>query len=171
MKSRCLYLFIATFCLAHSSCVSVNKFYIVRHAEKEGGNNPHLTADGDKRARVLCDTLRNKNIGFIFTTDSNRTIETARPTATLLGLTISRYANDTLPQFVQRLKGITRNTLVVGHTSTVLRMLDALGLTHTLATITEGDFDNLYIVSRTKYYDGSVRYSITESHYGAFTPP
>ena len=114
-----------------TGCSSIN-IYIVRHAEKQTGNNPHLTAAGQQRALALCDTMRSKSIGFIFSTDSNRTQETARPTANFLHLAVTRYSFDTLPRFVTRLKKIwSDNVLVVTHSTTITDILRAFNVTRT----------------------------------------
>src|SRR5690349_23891760 len=72
------------------SFVSAEPFVIiVRHAEKAatGGNDPDLTELGNARANVLAQMVKDSGVTAIFTSELKRTIETAAPTAKLLGLT------------------------------------------------------------------------------------
>ena len=160
-------LLLSLFC----SC-STSNIYFVRHAEKESvADNPHLTAAGRSRAIALCDSMLNKNLAFVFSTDSNRTIETAQPTATRLRLNITRYSNNQLQTFEEILKNTGRSTLVVGHSNTLLPIIHAFGLTTSMNNISDSDFDNMFIVTRRKNWDGSLSYQLRETHYGVFTAP
>src|SRR5262245_1875677 len=72
--------------------------YIVRHAERAAGvNNPPLTVEGTARAEALKDLLLDKNIGFIYSTDSLRTRSTAAPLADALGLQVIIYQKGSSP--------------------------------------------------------------------------
>ena len=51
--------------------------YIVRHAEKQTGKDPLLTADGNARAGDLMRELKNKKIKRIYVTEYKRTQHTA----------------------------------------------------------------------------------------------
>ena len=70
-----------------SSCTSV-KYYVVRHAEKEvpsagtvmsTPNDPPLSAAGKVRAIELGEELKDKNILFIFSTNTIRTVRSGAP--------------------------------------------------------------------------------------------
>src|SRR5687768_14516556 len=52
-------------------------FYIVRHAEKDTGSNPAISAIGKQRAGDLYQALKNKKIGLIFVSQYRRTGMTA----------------------------------------------------------------------------------------------
>src|SRR5438105_137078 len=111
--------------LFFSSCGTNNKIYIVRHAERgiEPLNDPHITAAGKQRAETLKDILKDKQIGYIFSTQINRTIETATPLSKENNISIQFYKNDTLSNFLQMLTRLEKNILVVGHSNTILPML------------------------------------------------
>ncbi|HKR03728.1 MAG TPA: histidine phosphatase family protein [Bacteroidia bacterium] len=164
------YLFLFLITLFLYSC-SVSRIYVIRHAQKENtADNPHLTSDGQRRAIALCDTMLNKKISFVYSTDSNRTVETVRPTANRLGLQIKRYANDTLDKFVTHVKNISgKNILIVGHSTTVIQMLDLFGVTHSITHINDNDYDNLFVITRSKR-NGTVSYSLRETTYGDPSP-
>jgi 2,3-bisphosphoglycerate-dependent phosphoglycerate mutase len=134
--------------------VSCNSnIYIVRHAEKstEPKDNPHLTEAGRQRATDLKKLLSGKKVTAIYSTNTNRTKETATQLAESNQLSIQTYGNDTLPQLFKTIFQSKKNTLVVGHSNTVLKLLDAMQLKHKKATIADHEFDNLFIVKVKKY--------------------
>lgn len=154
--------------LFFTGCKSTNEIYIVRHAEKsaEPANDPHLTDEGKLRAVALKDLLNNKNIKVIFSTATNRTVETATPLSNSIHIPIQYYGNDTLPAFVLEVISLKKNALIVGHSNTVVFMISGLDLPHTVTTIPDNDYDNLFII-KTK---GGRAIKITETTYGAVSP-
>ena len=150
------------------SCKSTNEIYIVRHAEKstEPANDPHLTNEGKIRAIALKDLLKNKNIKAVFSTATNRTGETATPLSNSINIPIQYYGNDTLRAFVLNIISLKKNVLIVGHSNTVVFMISGLDLPHTITTIPDNDYDNLFII-KTK---GGKATKIIEATYGAVSP-
>jgi len=124
------------------------KIYFVRHAEKSLAvkNDPPLTPEGEKRALELEKVLKGKKIRHIYSTQTNRTISTAKPLAESLALPISYYAHDTMPKFLYRILESGENALVVGHSNTVLRMIEELELRPSKKEIPDFEYDNLYVV-------------------------
>jgi broad specificity phosphatase PhoE len=101
-------------------------YYIVRHAEKAApvpgsmmGNDVPLSAKGEQRAEELKNILHGKKIGYIFSTNFNRTRSTAKPLSDATGIPVQLYGSDTLPGFISMLKTLKKNTLVVGHSNTI----------------------------------------------------
>ncbi|GHB79258.1 SixA phosphatase family protein [Persicitalea jodogahamensis] len=128
---------------------SSHTIYLVRHAEKAftPANDPPLTAEGKSRAQALMDTLSDKNIEYIYSTNTARTRATAEPLATKLGLPILPYATDTLWEAAKHFRKLRGgNVLVVGHSNTLLPLLDQLPVTHQKKTIPDSDYDNLFVV-------------------------
>lgn len=115
------------------SC-SHTTYYIVRHAEKATAS-PNMSSDvpltdaGKARANKLRDLLKDKNIGFIFSTQTIRTTSTAKPLSELIGVPISIYnPRDTSAAFINQLKTIEKkNVLVVGHSNTVDDIVTSVG--------------------------------------------
>jgi phosphohistidine phosphatase SixA len=134
-------------------CGCTSTIYIVRHAEKSSDpkNDPHLTAQGEQRAEALKILLRNKKIQQIFSTNTNRTKETAMPISNLSNIPIQLYNNDTSLNFYKYIFLSKKNTLVIGHSNTVLKMLDSLNLQGKIKSIGDKEYDNLFIVKVKKY--------------------
>jgi broad specificity phosphatase PhoE len=129
------------------SC-STAKIYFVRHGEKSltVKVDPPLSAEGEQRALDLKNLLKNKKIKRIYSTNTLRTISTAKPLATFLSIPIGQYAQDTMPKFLYSLLESGENTLVVGHSNTVLKMVQELELVPSKKEIPDNEYDNLYVV-------------------------
>lgn len=159
---------IVIICTAFMLSCKTTTIYMVRHAEKatQPADNPHLTEDGKTRAIALREYLKDKNITQIHSTEFHRTRETAQPIADLLSLMIQPYKNDTTAKFLAKVQKHNGNSLVVGHSNTTISMLDDLHVTHTITTIPDNDYDNLFII---KVKNGKAK-SVVESTYGAASP-
>lgn len=141
--------FLAASCLLVASSIAMaadaNIIYLTRHAEKEAvGSDPSLTAEGQVRAQNIADTLKRANISTIYSTDYNRTQQTAKPLSDLISVPVTSYDPSQLSAFAQQLKGLTGNTLVVGHSNTTPDLVALLGGQAT--PISETEFDRLYQV-------------------------
>jgi phosphohistidine phosphatase SixA len=170
IKIKTMKIFTLFFCilLANSCC---NKIYIVRHAEKstEPKNDPHLTAQGEQRAEALKILLQNNKIKQIFSTNTKRTKETAKPMSSFANIPIQLYNNDTTSNFYKHIFLSKKNTLVVGHSNTVLKMLDSLQLKRSKIAIGDNEYDNVFIVKMKKYCNAcknKFKASLVESKYG-----
>jgi broad specificity phosphatase PhoE len=145
--------------------------YIVRHAEKDSipVNDPVLTAAGQQRAVALADLLQDKNIAYIYSTNTTRTQSTAEPLSKRVGVPITTY-ND-VPGLISSLQfADRRNILIVGHSNTILDIFTRLGCTPSRNTIEDSDFDNLLIASKHRYFFITWT-TCSETTYGAATPP
>lgn len=131
--------------------------YLVRHAEKvtDGSamlvadpKDPPLTKDGRARSVQLADLLKDADIEAIWTTDYNRTRDTAAPLARRLGLELQFYDPSDLESFAETLKKTPKQTvLVVGHSNTTPQLAKALGEDSGTPIDEAGEYDRLYVVS------------------------
>lgn len=130
------------------SC-KVHHIYLVRHAEKAGAmqKDPPLTDAGTQRAGDLASLLSGKKIGEIYSTKTIRTMSTAQPLAAKLGREVQPYSPDTVLVLLNRLKNGKQNALVVGHSNTVLPMLEMLGVSHSKKEIPDWEYDNIFRVT------------------------
>lgn len=151
------------------SCSSA-KIFFVRHAEKSNVTkvDPPLTPDGEKRAVDLAKTLKGKKIKHIYSTQTTRTVSTAKPLSEALSIPIDLYAHDTMPKFLYRVLESGENALVVGHSNTVLKMIEELDLQPTKKEIAEAEYDNLFVVYlKRKNGQGGYKLQLKELKYGA----
>ena len=124
-------------------------FILVRHAETSGaGANPGLSVAGQARAETLKNMLAPLTLSAVYSTNYNRTMQTAQPVATAKGLPILQY-DPTDPEalidpaLVNFPKGIV---LIVGHSNTTPEFINAMTGTQDAPFIAEADYDNLFIV-------------------------
>ena len=96
--------------------------YLVRHSEKDISSNnysdPPLTQCGEQRSKSLSSFLRDVHLDAIYSTDYNRTKNTALPTAQSKGLKIKEYNPEKLKDFSRLLLENKQDALVVGHSNT-----------------------------------------------------
>lgn len=150
--------------LIPSSCITVNNngrdaantkteattFILVRHAEKsKEGKDPNLTREGQERAENLSRMLRDVSIDAIYSSNYQRTMETAKPTANNKNLPVQSYNPRELPTAMEEMlaahKGGT--ILVVGHSNSTPTFVNLLAGEEAAQAIDETEYDNLYFVS------------------------
>jgi broad specificity phosphatase PhoE len=153
-------LFIAAFSIFLYSCS--NTIYVVRHAEKETGidpatmktyGDPPLSFEGQERALKLKEILGSKDIKYIYSTNTLRTISTARPLKELyLNMPVQIYSNkpDSFNVFISKIKSVRKgNILIVGHSNTVDDIVNAItGRKDVPGDLKDSDYDNLFILKR-----------------------
>lgn len=115
--------FLACVCFLASCAISGSSapatIYLVRHAEKQAGEDPLLTAEGETRAARLGELMVRAKVSKIYSTETRRTEATAKPAADHLGLTINAYDASDLEGFATLLKETgSGRILVVGHSNT-----------------------------------------------------
>lgn len=139
--------------------------FLVRHAEKQGGDDPALTEGGAIRAEALSDLLRDANVAHIHSSDYRRTRDTAAPLADRLGLAVRLYDPRDLPGMAEGLLASEGTHLVVGHSNTTPQLTELLGGEGGTPIVEATEYDRLYLVRRAP--DGSI--STVLLRYGAPT--
>lgn len=154
-----------------------NTVYVVRHAEKaaygidaatmQKTTDVPLTPEGEERALQLKQILGSKNVKYIYSTNTLRTISTARPLKELyLGMPINIYSSkpDSMDVFISKIKSIKKgDVLIVGHSNTIDDIANKLaGKTVVPGDLKDNEFDNLYILKRK-----GKNYSFKNDKYGA----
>ena len=130
-------------------------YYIVRHAEKEPAASNMMSTDvslsekGKERAEALKEIMKDKKIGYVFSTNFIRTKSTVMPTATLFHLQIQNYGPSPDSSFIRKLKTLKRNTLIVGHSNTVDNIVNMLcGKKVMEGDLPESEYNKLLIVKK-----------------------
>jgi broad specificity phosphatase PhoE len=140
--------------VATAEAAAQQAVFVVRHGEKISDEDERLTEAGRARAARLSEMLKRSGITAVYSTDTERTLGTARPLADALGLKVAIYDTgktadgrvDAAP-FAERLRREAPKeiVLVVGHSNTVGPILAALGCAEEV-TIAGDEYDNLFVV-------------------------
>ena len=122
--------------------------YLARHAEKEsdGSRDPVLTQAGQRRSEQLANWLQDKGIEDIWSSDYKRTIGTANPLLSKLGLEVTIYDPRNLAGLAEQLKSNGQNSYVVGHSNTTPELARLL-CQCTIAEMDESEHDRLVVIS------------------------
>ena len=129
-------------------------YYLIRHAEKDQSDktnrDPHLTEAGLKRADNWANVFKDVKFDAVYSTNYNRTKETAAPTAKANNVEVSFYdpRNMNPKAFSKTTKGKT--VLIVGHSNTTPMFTNGLVGEKKYNQISEDNNSNLYIVTITK---------------------
>jgi phosphohistidine phosphatase SixA len=130
--------------------------FVVRHAEKESGDDPDLTAEGKLRAQRLAQVFRNVDASTLrlFASDYLRTRATLQPTADLKQVEIVQVptknidntaaAKDTAGRVLALPPGSV--SLICGHSFTILPVLRELGVSDTAGIDINTLYDHLLAV-------------------------
>lgn len=127
----------------------VSTFILVRHAEKDYGDNPNLIQSGLDRSERLRGMLENVSLDAVYSTYFKRCMQTADPVAAYHGLPIQEYSALELHALAARLKARHRGqtVLVVGHSNTTPELASILDRKNNYPRFSELDYENIYIVT------------------------
>lgn len=126
-------------------------YYFIRHAEKDRSDktnkDPNLIQKGLLRAAKWSFVLENVEFDAVYSTNYNRTKQTAQPTAEKKGLEVQIY--DPRQLFSEEFANITKGktVLVVGHSNTTPAFVNAVLGKKKYGSIDDNNNANLYIVT------------------------
>ncbi|GGH10354.1 phosphoglycerate mutase family protein [Mucilaginibacter phyllosphaerae] len=146
-------LFICFLISNFSALAQKTNIYIVRHAEKvvslPKADDPVLSEAGTKRAQALAKELKGQHIKAIYITKYKRTGLTARPLAYKAKILPRVYVDTALKVFAKTIIKNFRgdNVLIVGHSNTIMKLLEAFGADTPFAELDEEDYDMLFKVT------------------------
>jgi phosphohistidine phosphatase SixA len=134
---------------------AATKIFIVRHAEKETGNDPLLTPAGNKRAGDLMRVLQNEGIQKIYVSKTRRTQNTADSLRIQLKIDTVHYVADTLCDklisAIMEHSDFGKTILIVAHSNTIPQIIRKFGVTdYPYGDIPDNDFDNLFVITYKK---------------------
>lgn len=121
--------------------------YLVRHAEKDLGTDPDLTPEGRARAKALVALMTEADPALVYSTNYNRTRQTAAPAALALELPIIYYDPSDLEAFADKLKQDRQSALIVGHSNTTPQLVEALGGEPGTPIVEATEYDRLYVLN------------------------
>lgn len=126
------------------------KVWVVRHAEKLAidpkDRDPELSDEGKMRAEALAKLLKGQKIDSIFATNYKRTKLTGFPLADKVGISIKTYDPAQIKVLAKEWKkdAAGKNILIVGHSNTVLEIIEAFGGKRPVPELTDDDYDYVF---------------------------
>lgn len=126
------------------------KILLVRHAEKKktGGKDPQLTEKGSQRAEQLAKLLEGMSIDKIYSSNYQRTLETAEPLLKARNLGVELYNPRKLEEFKSNIIATDqgKTILIVGHSNTTPTLANLLAGADLLQQFDESDYNNLILL-------------------------
>ena len=133
------------------SCITdapgITTIYIVRHAEKDASDprnqDPELSVEGRERAEALAGKLKDIKLDAAFATKYKRTSQTAYYSAKNSNVEIQTYDAQDFRGIAEivKTKHSGHKLLIVGHSNTVLELLEAFGAQRPLTALSDDDYD------------------------------
>ena len=142
-----------------SSCnfkETTTTYYLIRHAEKDRtdktNRNPNLNKDGLKRAENWKNYFKDIDLDAVYSTNYNRTQQTATPTAKSKNLEILSY--DPRDMFNDEFQKNTSGkiTLIVGHSNTTPQFANKILKMDAYESMSDDDNASLYMISLKKSF-------------------
>jgi len=156
--TRILTMAICAALLAPATAHAQQMVIFVRHAERADGGaapnamtatpaDPLLSAAGQARAEKLATMLADSGIKAIFATEYRRTIDTGKPVAAKLGLTVQSVPGRETAALIAKLKADHSKdvVLLIGHSNTVPAAIKALG--GPAVTMRDDEYDAIYVLN------------------------
>ncbi|WP_298425721.1 phosphoglycerate mutase family protein [uncultured Kordia sp.] len=147
-------LFLVLNCFAQEAKDSeTSVYYLIRHAEKDRSDktnkNPNLTEKGQNRAHNWAKMFQHITFDAVYSTEYNRTQQTAAPTAKTNELKVITYHpyKINFEDFLKDTKGKT--VLIVGHSNTTPAFTNKLLGEEKFESIDDNNNGNVYIVTIT----------------------
>ena len=131
-----------------SAAESNSTFYLIRHAEKDLNikTDPPLTDEGHLRSQQWAEVFSQIDLDYVYSTDTERTRDTALPIAEQQDLKLMLYSPDDLNynKFAQTHRG--HSVLIVGHSNTSPAFANGLLRKEKYPELDESVYGMLYIV-------------------------
>lgn len=138
---------VAALLLASAAADAQKAVVVVRHGEKISREDERLSEAGKARGTRLAKLLGDSGIAAVYSTDTERTLGTARPLAEARRLPVTVYDEPAALAEKVRAEHGGDAVLVVGHSNTVPELLKAFGCAEPVS-IGADEYDNLFIVVR-----------------------
>ncbi len=131
--------------------VGISTYYLIRHAEKDrtdpDNKNPSLNQSGIARALKWGEVFRTVALDEIYSTDYNRTRETAETNAILKNKTVKLYKPFGIDVDSLKKETLNKKILIVGHSNTIPKLVNELIGEKKYDQIEDNVNSNLYIVN------------------------
>ena len=146
-----LFAFAFSLLSACSSNDNITTYYLIRHAEKDRtdktNRNPDLNENGLKRAENWAKHFKNIHLDAVYSTNYNRTQQTANPTAKSKNLEVLSYNPSKMYDSIFRINTEGKSVLVVGHSNTTPVFANKILGEKKYENMNDHDNASLYIVT------------------------
>ena len=138
-----------------SACTSqeTTTYYLIRHAEKDrtdkSNRKPNLNEKGLDRAKKWASYFKNIKLDAVYSTNYNRTQQTATPTATSKNLKILSYNPNQMYDSIFQQNTQGKKVLIVGHSNTTPVFANKILGEKKYEYMKDNDNSSLYIVTIT----------------------
>lgn len=125
----------------------ITTIFIVRHAEKDisdpKNQDPELSAEGRERAEALAGKLKQIKLDAVYATKYKRTGETAYSSAKNSNVEVQTYDAQDFRGIAElvKTKHKGQKVLIIGHSNTVLELLEAFGASRPIVSLSDDDYD------------------------------
>ena len=139
---------------SNSEKTNTTTYILIRHSEKNlsdtTNKNPNLTEKGTKRSENIARTLINVPIDYVFSTNYNRTLQTAAPISKSKNVETLLYNPKDLynEEFKKLTKGKT--TVIVGHSNTTPKFVNKIIKEDKYQNLDEKEYSKLFIIKITQ---------------------
>ena len=146
ISALCLFVLVTLASGAHAQ--NVRTIFLVRHADKVSDETDALLSDaGHRRAECLAKMLAEAHIQQIYTSDLQRTQQTAAPLAEQLNLKPVAIPLSKVDDLIEAIRSDkAANVLVVWHDATLPKILRALGAPE-ISPIAHTEYDRFFILT------------------------
>ena len=142
--STLIMIFLTTVIYAQNKATTI---YLIRHAEKADATpNTSLSIAGKQRAKNWAKHFADKKITAVYSTDYNRTLQTAQPISKQAGVEVIKYSHREfdLKKIVTDNPG--KEIVVIGHSNTIPGYVNAALGKQEYHEIDESEFGTVYEV-------------------------
>jgi len=176
----CSHLLLALLIFSGSSKVFASDLttaYLIRHSEKnlKVKQDPPLTQTGLFRANNWAKVFKDIPLDAVYSTNTQRTLNTALPTAKQQNLEITLYSHTELNEtgrFLMLNAHLGKSVLIVGHSNTIPALANSLVGTKQFSDMDEStDFASLFVVTINKDNAKAQRLQIPITDIGDTTTP
>ncbi|WP_439127780.1 SixA phosphatase family protein [Polaribacter sp.] len=148
------FLFVSVFMfsmLTACSSEETTTYYLIRHAEKDRtdktNRNPNLNEKGLKRAKKWATYFKNIDLDAVYSTNYNRTQQTAKPTAESKRLEVLSYNPRKMYDSIFKANTTGKTVLVVGHSNTTPVFANKILGEKKYKNMDDNDNASLYVVT------------------------
>ena len=147
MNAHIKTLLIALLLICQPAFSAPEQVYLFRHSEKQTGENPFLTAQGQARAEHLVSLVNTYPNITLFSSNYNRTLNTAAPLAAYYNIIVITYDAADLMTLKKQLLAQNGVVVVIGHSNTTPQLASLLS-NQAIESMDESQYGHYYLVSK-----------------------